>query len=113
MSWQEVLGKPDPEWFRGHALVLAAAATGWIGLMAAVVAPALRNRFYLSFSILLVFYGFLSTLRIARNLTNPVTWQAVKLDAMLSELKALRSNNRAPNKDSDDQEPSSARNNDD
>ncbi|MGC0779024.1 MAG: hypothetical protein WCD68_17625, partial [Candidatus Acidiferrum sp.] len=51
------IGTPtDVEW-RGHLLMIASEATGWCGLVATLLAPALGNRYYLALCLLFILLG--------------------------------------------------------
>lgn len=80
----------------------ASQATGWIGLVAAIIAPSLRNRFYLGFSLFLLVYGLIANRDIAQMWNDLTRLKALRTIAILSELKHLRMNNRDKDKVSED-----------
>jgi hypothetical protein len=88
--WYEVLGKPAPEHFRGSLMVVASEAVGWSGLVAARLSPVLRNRYYVGFCALLVFYGLLADWAIASRLQDPVMSAFIRINGVLRELKEVR-----------------------
>lgn len=102
--WYEVLGTPAPEYMRGHLTVVASEATGWCGLVAARLSPALRNRYYLGFSLLLVLYGLWADWLIASRVHNLTTNAFIRLHGVLRELKEVRMKNRGTEKTPEDQD---------
>jgi len=53
------LGTPTREERRGSMMMIASHATGWSGLAAALIAPVLVNRYYLSFCAFMILNGLL------------------------------------------------------
>ncbi len=92
MEWgvcYKVLGTPGPH-TRGNLIVVASEATGWCGIVALFIAPPLKNRYYLGFSLFLVLYGLLQDWWVATYWNNPVTSGMIHLHAVLVELKEAR-----------------------
>ncbi len=81
------LGTLTPTEIRGSVFMIASEATGWCGLAAGLFAPALRNRYYLGFAVLLVFAGILHDWNVARRLGDWTTWGALELRAITRESK--------------------------
>ena len=69
VAWYNVLGTPPPH-MRGSLIAVASEATGWCGVVAAYIVPALKNRYYLGFSLFLLVYGLLQDWWVARNWNN-------------------------------------------
>ena len=93
-AWYEVLGTPDPVFIRGSLTVMAAEATGWCGLVAALIAPTLRARYYLGFSIFLIVYGVIGDWFVARGINDPVIRCVISLRTLLTELKDLQASDQ-------------------
>jgi hypothetical protein len=101
------LGLLTTEDTHGNILMLASEATGWCGLAAMRLAPALWNRYYVSFSIFLIVIGLLHDWHVERNLNNPRFLGVLRVRALLkqyrnsTERRDLRSLPRssAPNAD--------------
>lgn len=91
--WYNILGTPTPEQLRGYLLVIASEATGWSGIVAAQISPALKSRYYLSFSILLVLYGVIADWFVVGRLNNPIASGALRVHAVLAEIKEARIDN--------------------
>jgi hypothetical protein len=85
-AWRAVLGVPKPKIYRGIMLANAAHATGWSGLAAAHLAPALRNSPYLTLSWFLIGYGiFVQLLELKRWTSRNSVW-LIALYSVLDEI---------------------------
>jgi hypothetical protein len=81
------LGTLKPAEVRGSVFMIASEATGWCGLAASLFAPALRNRYYLGFAVILVFAGILHDWNLARRLGDWTAWGVLELRAIMRESK--------------------------
>jgi hypothetical protein len=70
---------------RGDYTVIAYEAIGWSGLAATLLAPALRNRYYVSLSIVLIVWGLLHDWHVVGNVTNPRFLGFLKIRTLLRE----------------------------
>jgi hypothetical protein len=95
-AWFDVFGIPPKEYQRGSLMVMASEATGWCGVIAARIAPALRSRYYLSFSVFLVLYGLLSDWSVARGRNDPDFLNFIRLRAVLKEIREARNTSQKP-----------------
>jgi hypothetical protein len=85
-AWKAVLGVPKPKIYRGIMLANAAHATGWSGIAAAHLAPALRNSPYLTLSWFLIGYGiFVQLLELKRWTSRDSVW-LIALYSVLDEI---------------------------
>jgi hypothetical protein len=85
-AWKAVLGVPKSKIYRGVMLANAAHATGWSGIAAAHLAPALRNSPYLTLSWFLIGYGvFVQLLEIKRWTSRNSVW-LIALYSVLEEI---------------------------
>jgi hypothetical protein len=87
MYW--ILGVWKPEDTRGSLLMIATEATGWAGLMASRIAPALRNRYYFYFVGFLVGMGLLHDLYVARRTVDPRMASYAHVRAVMRELRQI------------------------
>jgi len=102
-AWYYALGKLDDETMRGRLSVMASQATGWIGLVAAIIAPSLRNRFYLGLSLFLLLYGlFFANWDLMLMWNDPTRLKALRTIAILSELKDVRTRTLSKKEASED-----------
>ena len=85
--WYAALTRPTWEDRRGYLLMVASHAAGWCGIAAAHYAPALRNSWYLGFSLFLIFSGVLHDWTVAKKKHNPVWQGMVRIGAALAELR--------------------------
>lgn len=88
INWQifyVTLATPTREEMRGETLMIATHATGWCGLVATRLAPALENRYYLLFSLLMVAVGLLHDFYLARRMNNPVLTDFMNIRGLLRE----------------------------
>lgn len=81
-----MLGLPKPKIYRGIAFVNATQATGWGGLAAARLAPALRNAAFLTLSEFLIVYGIIISLFELRRWTNRQSLWSIALYSVLDEI---------------------------
>jgi hypothetical protein len=90
--WPYVVIVSEPPFVsvRGPLGVLASEATGWSGIVASQIVPALRNRYYLGLSVFLVGYGLLVDWRLARDWNNKSRNSYMRLRCVLKELKKQR-----------------------
>jgi hypothetical protein len=84
------LGLPTGEEVRGYVLAIASHATGWAGLAALLLAPALRNRYFVGFCILLVVVGLHHDYYVARRRYDPIAIAIVRIRALLRECAKTR-----------------------
>lgn len=102
------LGTPtDVEW-RGHLLMIASEATGWCGLVASLLAPALRNRYYLALCALLILTGLHNDYFVAGRRTDPVSLAMGRTRALLREYekdRGAKPQSQKPPEDSDKSDP--------
>lgn len=66
------LATPTREETRGRTIMNATHATGWCGLVATRLAPTLGNRYYVSFSLLMIVFGFVHDFYVVRQHHDPV-----------------------------------------
>lgn len=88
INWQiffVTLATPTREEVRGETLMIATHATGWCGLVAARLAPVLRNRYYLSFSLLMIMIGLLHDFYLARRMKDPNLTDLMNIRGLLRE----------------------------
>jgi hypothetical protein len=81
----EVLGALTTTDMRGSLTLIVFEATGWCGVAAIWFEPALRNRYYVPFSILLIVAGLLHDWWVAGNLNNPRFLGLLKIRALMRE----------------------------
>ena len=81
------LATPTPEEVRGNTFMIATHAAGWSGIVASRLAPTLSNRYYLSFSILMIVTGFFHDFYVARNTINPISLGLANVRGMLREFR--------------------------
>jgi len=84
-----ILGIWKPEDTRGSLLMVATEATGWAGLMATRIAPALRNRYYFYFVGFLIGMGLIHDLYVARRKVDPRMSSYAHIRAVLRELREV------------------------
>lgn len=84
------IGTPtDVEW-RGHLLMIASEATGWCGLVATLLAPALGNRYYLALCVLFILLGVHHDYWVALRRTNPAAIASRQIRVLLREYEKDR-----------------------
>jgi len=87
-TWYDVLWVPTPLALRGDMVGMALHATGWCGLLTALLlTPALRNCYYIGFSLFMVFCGLTNDWWLARRLYDPGVNGVVRTRALLSEFR--------------------------
>lgn len=91
-----VLGIWTPEDLRGNLMFIYLEATGWAGLAATRLAPALRTKYYFSFSALLIVAGLLHDFYYAKRRYDPRYFGYMNIVAVLRELR------RSPNQKTED-----------
>jgi hypothetical protein len=79
------LATPTRKEVRGETTMIATHATGWCGLAATRLAPSLNNRYYLSFSLLMIVVGLLHDFYLARSVKNPVLSGIMNIRGLLRE----------------------------
>jgi hypothetical protein len=79
------LGPPSALDYRGPLLMMALHATGWSGVAASALAPALWNPYYLALCALLIVFGIHSDHQVALRNTDPVGAISIRLRALLRE----------------------------
>ena len=84
-----ILGIWYPEDLRGNLLVICLEATGWAGLAASRVAPALQTKYFLYFVGLLIVIGLLHDLYVVRRNVDPRISSYSHIRAILRELRRL------------------------
>lgn len=93
MEWEALLWPvgtlTEVEW-RGPLLMIASEATGWCGLVAATLAPALRNRYYIALAVIFLLTGLHNDYYVAGWRTDPVATAASKSRAILREYEKDR-----------------------
>jgi hypothetical protein len=96
-AWYLVLmGNLSAQDLRGDLFVIALHATGWCGIAAIYLSPALRGTYYAEFSLFLIAYGALHDLNVARWWANPVKANVTRVRALLSAIKAATAGEMAP-----------------
>jgi hypothetical protein len=70
--WHNILGSPTDRELRGSIFNGATHAAGWLGLVAAQITPALRNRYYFGLVAVLIITGLISDFSVARSWGNRV-----------------------------------------
>jgi len=91
-NWQPVywnLGSLAPEEFRGSIFIIACHATGWAGLVAARIAPVLRNKFYIGFCLFLILNGLLHAYYLVQRKVDPRLAGNLNIRAVLREFSRL------------------------
>ena len=87
-EWQSLLWSvgslTEVEW-RGPLLMIASEATGWCGLVATMLAPALRNRYYIALSLIFLLTGLHNDYYVAGRRRDPVALASFKARAILRE----------------------------
>ncbi len=101
-AWESVLGLPKPKLYRGLMLVYATHATGWSGLAAAHLAPALRNFPYLTLSWFMVVYGIIILLFELRRWTSNESVWTIRLYSVLDEIPKMSSEEQEDQEQGDD-----------
>jgi hypothetical protein len=96
------LGTPTIEDMRGSLMMIATHATGWSGLAAARIAPALQNRYYLGFCIFLVLTGLLNNYYVVVSRNDPHVAGYINVRALLREFRKERAKNAPPAKPNPD-----------
>jgi len=81
------LATPTREEVRGEPIMTATHATGWAGLVAILLAPALRNRYYLSLSLLMVVSGLIHDFYLVRRINNPIVSRFLNIRGLLREFE--------------------------
>jgi hypothetical protein len=84
------LGSITPEDFRGSMMLIAMHASGWAGLLAARIAPVLQNRYYVGFSLFLIFNGLMHGYYVAMHRFDPRMSGDLTIRAVLRELNKLK-----------------------
>ena len=84
-EWNALYSAFAPIKIQASILIIAAAATGWAGLMAACFAPALRNRYYLGFAIFMILFGLLHDWYVIESFQDPLSFGILKLRFLLRE----------------------------
>jgi hypothetical protein len=90
--WYVTLARPTREEVRGQILMVATHATGWCGIVATLLASTLKNRYYLSFSILMIVNGLLHDFYLARSIYHPNMRGLANIRGMLREFRKPRPN---------------------
>jgi len=85
--WYSVLPKLTPQEMRGSIVIIAFHAAGWCGITAIHFAPALKNTYYIGFSLLLIICGIAHDWSLAKWRHNPVMAGLVRVRAALRELR--------------------------
>jgi hypothetical protein len=80
-----VLGTATPEESRGLLSMIATHATGWSGLAAIRLAPALRNKYYVWFCLFLILNGLLHDFYVVVRRFNPIAGGYINIRAALRE----------------------------
>ena len=96
-----LLGVPDPRDIRGSLLVFTLEATGWAGIAAARVAPALYAKPFYYFYLFLIANGLFHDFIVIRGITDPRASGYMNIRAVLRELRQLRQQDTSPTKTSD------------
>lgn len=98
--WRILLGTPSAAQIRGNSFVRAMYAAGWLGLLAAKIAPPLRTHYYYGISLALLFVGLIQDLTLARNFGDPTYEVFTQTLAVLNDLqKANDETKSTPPKD--------------
>jgi len=90
------LGSITPEDARGRMMMVAAHASGWAGILASRIAPVLRNRYYIGFSLFLILNGLLHAYYVAKRRFDPRISGALAIRAVLRELNKLSTTETPP-----------------
>jgi hypothetical protein len=85
--WYVTLARPTREELRGQTLMVATHATGWCGVVATLFASTLKNRYYLSFSILMIVSGLFHDFYLARGFYQPTLRGLANVRGMLREFR--------------------------
>jgi hypothetical protein len=81
------LPTPTREEVRGQTLMVATHATGWSGVVATQFASTLSNRYYLSFTALMIVTGLFHDYYLARSIYHPVIRSLSNVRGMLREFR--------------------------
>jgi hypothetical protein len=84
-----VLGSPAPEDARGYLVLIALEATGWAGLAATRIAPALKTKYYFYFCAFLILNGLFHDFYTIRFNTDVRAIPYLRIRAILRELRQL------------------------
>jgi hypothetical protein len=80
-----VLGTATPEESRGLLSMIATHATGWSGLAAIRIAPALRTKYYVWFCLFLILNGLIHDFYVVIRRFNPIAGGYISIRAALRE----------------------------
>jgi hypothetical protein len=83
--------RPLLEDVRGDLWGMMTHASGWAGVIASCLAPALRNRYYLSLCAVFIIYGVLHDKWVAKRLSDPVFGEVAMLRSILKQLQDAKS----------------------
>jgi hypothetical protein len=83
------LGSITPEDSRGSMMMIAIHACGWAGLVATRLAPALRNRYYVGFCLLLILNGLMHAYYVVQGRFDPRYAGSMAIRAVLREFGKL------------------------
>jgi hypothetical protein len=88
--WYWALGSANFPELRGAGFFSAMHATGWCGLAALRLEPALRTKSYVGLSLFLIFCGLVHAWSVSRWWHNPVQVATSKVRGLLAEIKAFK-----------------------
>jgi hypothetical protein len=88
------LGKSTGEEIRGHTFAISIHATGWAGLAASLLAPALQNRYYIAFCLIMIITGLQHDWYFARVRRDPMLTAITRTRALLREYDKTTEANR-------------------
>jgi hypothetical protein len=85
--WYVTLASPTRGELRGQTLLVATHAMGWCGPVAALFASTLKNRYYLTFCILMIVTGLFHDYYMARSIFNPTMRGLSNVRGLLREFR--------------------------
>jgi hypothetical protein len=85
--WYVTLASPTRKEVRGETLLVTTHAIGWCGIVATLFASTLKNRYYLSFSILMIVTGLFPDYYLARSIFHPTLRGLSNLRGLMREFR--------------------------
>jgi hypothetical protein len=82
----------------GYVMLIIFHAIGWAGLGASLIAPALRNSYYIGFCLFMILNGLIHDYYVVMRKNNPRVAPHINIRAVLKELREI-SHNSLPSKE--------------